>query len=370
MQANGRKRLKVLFLAHEWPMWLRARSWTYNITLGFEEGFAASGVSFTTVTTTWNGRLRELVPGNGYDQVWFEAVHSGLSDDQLDWLTSLAPVRVALIAESCNIGGSDDPAFTPELTSYRTHIERSLRCATHVLAVDEKDAAEFDARPGLRGAWCPTCVPARFVRPAPSAREQRPALWSGAAYGNRAQWFGALQAQGLVRYYMSYETKLRLDRAYDWLHRAADRAARSRLPAAWGFGAYLHCLRQLRRLCFWLYWSGLRAGLASINLPSMLKAYTGRVVESMAAGRPVLSWRIPDRPRNLALFEDGKEILLFPTDNLDVLAEQIRRLQREPGFADRIAAAARRKLRRWHTTEQRVRQVLDWIETGDAPSYD
>jgi tetratricopeptide (TPR) repeat protein len=103
-------------------------------------------------------------------------------------------------------------------------------------------------------------------------------------------------------------------------------------------------------------------------LPSIFKSYAGRVVESMAAGRPVISWK-PPRKRTQALFTPGKEILWFDRDKPEQLAEQIRWLQANSEQAKEIAENAQRKVLRYHTAEIRVRQILDWIEYGTEPDY-
>jgi glycosyltransferase involved in cell wall biosynthesis len=129
-------------------------------------------------------------------------------------------------------------------------------------------------------------------------------------------------------------------------------------------------LRIIRRQAFAQWISGLQAGCAVVNLPHFVKTYAGRVVEGMAAGRPVISWEIPDRPRNTALFEANREILLFSRDVPTQLAEHIRHIRREPGFAQQLVERARRKLRRFHTLEKRVQHILRWLEAGDEPDYD
>ena len=88
----------------------------------------------------------------------------------------------------------------------------------------------------------------------------------------------------------------------------------------------------------------------------------------MAAGRPVISWK-PPRERTQALFTPGKEILWFERDKPEQLAEQIRWLQANPDVAKEIVENAQRKVLRYHTSEIRVRQILDWIEHGAEPDY-
>ena len=132
---------------------------------------------------------------------------------------------------------------------------------------------------------------------------------------------------------------------------------------------YLVRLRYVRERCFANWLKALQTGRAIVNLPHLVKTYAGRVVEGMAAGRPVLSWEIPERPRNKALFEDGKEILLFPNNNPHYLADQLERILRDHDLSQRLVANARKKLRRFHTAEIRVRQILDWVTGGRVPQY-
>ena len=106
-----------------------------------------------------------------------------------------------------------------------------------------------------------------------------------------------------------------------------------------------------------------------VNLPHSVGTYPGRVVEAMAAGRPVVAWDVPGRPRNRALFEDGAEILLFSGTEGKALASALSRLRRDPALATMIATNGWRKVRRAHTIERRVRQILAWTDTGDAPVF-
>ena len=131
---------------------------------------------------------------------------------------------------------------------------------------------------------------------------------------------------------------------------------------------YLDLLHRLRHSAF-LLWQRqvLQQGAAVVNLPHLVKGYSGRVIEGMAAGRPVISWRIPGRPRNTALFADGREILLYETP--EELAGHIERVLADSAFAQYVAESARCKVRAFHTTEHRVRQLLDWVAGGDAPTY-
>ncbi|MDP9131762.1 MAG: glycosyltransferase, partial [Nitrospirota bacterium] len=108
---------------------------------------------------------------------------------------------------------------------------------------------------------------------------------------------------------------------------------------------------------------------AVVNLPSLAKFYGGRVIEAMAAGRPVISWSIPDHPRNLSLFEPEKDLLLFPPDDPEALARQIDRVLHDRPFAESLARQAQDTVKRAHTAERRLQATLDWIRTGQEPDY-
>jgi SAM-dependent methyltransferase len=111
------------------------------------------------------------------------------------------------------------------------------------------------------------------------------------------------------------------------------------------------------------------AGTAVVNLPGGFMGYGESVLGGMAAGRPVISWEIPARPRTRELFRNGEDILLFPRDDAASLKQLIDRSVRDQGFSRRMAASAMSKVWRFHTMEKRVRQVLDWIETDKEPEY-
>jgi SAM-dependent methyltransferase len=83
----------------------------------------------------------------------------------------------------------------------------------------------------------------------------------------------------------------------------------------------------------------------------------------------VISWDVPNRPRNRNLFCAGEEILFFRRDQPADLAVHIRRLQQEPEWARQLAVRAQAKVAAFHTIEKRIRQVLDWVATGLEPDY-
>lgn len=360
--------MRVLRLDLEFSTWRWARYWTYPAQLGLEEGLRAHGADCLTVTTPWLPRVREICAGRRFDQVWLEVVHNRLDPGLLEWLRAVAPVRIGFVSESLSYR-PDEYAQWPELKARRERVEERLPYLTHVVTADEKDADEVNARGSACGLWwgAPT-VPERFIADAPGPPSYPYALFYGLLYGERVKFLEHPELRGLlVRPGVPDGRTYPL--LFDALHVAARAALKSRLPGGLALPAYLALLRGLRRRLFRRWLAALRAGSAVVNLPQFGKFYTGRVVEAMAAGRPVIAWEVPERPRNRALFVDGEEILLYRGSDVTGLAAHIRRILAEPEFAASLVTRARAKLRRLHTTEERVRQILDWVATGRRPEY-
>jgi len=299
---------------------------------------------------------------------------------------------LGLLAESL---GYDSEDYTRAGTVRHMQVKRdrvwqSLRYVTHVAAVDELDAERLHGRQGINSVW-PQAVPARFLQGSVGPARDDRALFSGSlTYGRRQQWLDDPALKPLLEYQHSSEDGTFYPLFFDLLHAVSLAVARERrrgegvlpaLRATLGYplrwpsvkratlSAYLPLLRRIRRQCFRLWLAQLSRPLAVVNLPGYLRAYSGRVYEGMAAGRPVVSWDIPRRPMNRALFEEGREILLYSPDRPDELANALRFLRSHPERAEEIGARARRKIATHHTVEHRVSQLLRWIQTGALPHY-
>ncbi len=361
---------RVLLLPLEFPKWESARHMSYAAQLGLEEGLAAHGAQVLTLPTPWFARAPEVCAGQRFDQAWFEVSrHEELPSGFLDWLAEQAPVRVGFLVESLEYSAGEQ-ALSPILARFRQRAEQRMEYLTHVVPVDEADAAAVQARGALRALWWPQAVPARCINEDPPPPRVPRAVFSGSPYGERGVWLDRPDLERLLVRQPSPEKGTAYPFLFDALHtvtarQLARKGARldSLLPR------YLRSLRWLRNRSFQRWLSSMEEGCAVVNLPAHVKAYAGRVVEAMAAGRPVLSWAIPERPRTAALFRDGEEILLFPRSQPAVLAAHIERLLAEPEYAAGLVRAARRKVREFHTMERRVGQILRWIETGEEPVY-
>ena len=373
---NRSRPLRVLFIPLEFKTWENASHFPYSGNYGFEEGFAANGMEYLTIPaiyettsdqrTSWLNYARELCTGKNFDQVWIEIVHSKIDGNFLDWLATLAPIRIGFIWESLEMEPHELTNNPEGARRRRENLEKHLSYVTHVVAIDEKDIAHYNAQGPVPAKWLweAGIMPKRFIYNEPPSAEHNYAVFLGALYGERKNWLEHGELQGLlVRPERSPEYETDLPRLFNELNAAAERYLNSAQTIDDSFfPKYMDTLRLIRQRSFALWLNGLRAFAAVVNLPQFGKCYASRVIEGMAAGRPVISWEIPDRPRTRSLFEDGKEIFLYKNDNPGQLAEHIRRILHEPDFARRIAANARRKLQDSLTTEKLVNQILVWVE--------
>lgn len=384
VSVKNRASLRVLYIPLEFKTWQNASHLPYSGNYGFEEGFTANGMEYLTIpafyeTTSseqisWLNHARELCAGKNFDHVWLEIVHSRFDESFLDWIATIAPVRIGFVWESCEMH-PDEIVNNPEGVKRRqANLERNFKFVTHVVAIDEKDVENFNTHNLVKTKWLwdAGIMPERFIckelpsTPAPN----NCAVFYGSLYGERKKWLEHSALKGLlVRPVASPEYSTNLPGLFDKLNATSDAFLKEEQASTEEFfSTYIDSLRVIRRECFALWLSGLSMGVAIVNLPQFGKGYASRVLEGMAAGRPVISYEIPDRPRTKALFEDGKEILLYKGDDPYQLAEHIQRILREPDFARRISANARSKIMSFHTTERLVSQILDWVENREINS--
>ena len=356
-----KRRVLCLFVEFNW--WGPARPLTYTAQLGLEDGLRANGCWTATLTTPWLPRLREILRGQRFDQVWIEIVHQAtLDDDVLSFVVDLAPVRVGFLLESI-------VSASPAHQARERRVERRKKFLTHALAVDEVDVAEMEgAGDDVRACWWPQAVPRRFVAAEPPPALAGPGVFRGTLYGDRIAIAADRRLDGLLAVRGPLEEGTLDPRLFERLQMTATGWVMNRLPRP-GAAAALHlaALRGLRRRIFRRWLRALREDAVVVNLPHAVGAYPGRVVEGMAMGRPVVAWDVPDRPRNRALFEDGVEILLFT--GAESLAAILGRLREDPALAAKVAANGWRTVARAHTAERRVQQILHWTDTGDAPVF-
>lgn len=371
--------LNILYISLEFSTWLGARSLSYSAQLGLEEGFDANNIDYLTIPAiqgipwhfpaSWLSRAKRICAGKHFDQVWVELVHTELDPEFLEWLASLAPVRVGLILESLKF---DEEMYDlhPPLRNRMTVVYTRLRYMTHALAVDEVDADTINNAGQTKALWWPQAVPERWIRARPETASTDCALFGGAAYTWRQRIMNHPSLVALLTKMPSPENATMYPALFDAVNRHCMAALNTNRPVDDTMLAdYLSVLRGIRQECFSLWLKNLGTGCAIVNLPGYIKAYPGRVVEGMAAGRPIISAEVPERPRTKALFQDGADMLLFPHTHPEMLEKHIIELRNNPERALQLADNARSKLWRFHTMEKRIAQVQCWIQTGIEPCY-
>lgn len=371
--------MKVLLLQLEFPTWATARPWSYGASFSVGDGLTANGVTCVTVPITpdasasspasWLHHARRILAGQRFDQVWIWLVHAPLDPQILEWVAELAPVRIGFIMESLRYE-EEDYKLAPELRTRHTDFHRQLQYLTHALLVDERDVAELTALGKKPALWCPGLVPRRFItHPTHAPRHDR-AVFHGNPYGHRARWI----EHPLLRHRLTFakastEYTTNQQRFDEIQSVASERLLHHPLVTASDLERYVRALHNVREAEFRSWLAGLRDWPAVINLPGLTRCFGGRVYEAMAAGRPVISWRIPDRPKVNALFEDNRDIMLFPPDDPAALASQIDRILQDKSFARAIGTRGQHKLLTHHTAEQRAQHILEWIDSGKEPDY-
>jgi glycosyltransferase involved in cell wall biosynthesis len=357
------------------------RHWSYSVTFGLEEGISANDADFFTVPvisyypdkerSAWLTQLREMVKGRRFDQVWVELIHSKHDADFFEWLATVAPVRLGFLGESLEYSQAECEVIQ-DLVDRRRKVEEKFKYITHVLACDEKDAERINAQGEIPAMWWPQAIARQYFGYRGRARHSRPAKFCGAVYGERADWLINEKLKGLmVRIFPPPENYTLHTIIFNRLQKINEKAVADGTKdyARFHNDVFMRIMRYVRRSIFIRWLKALKTGGAVVNLPHYVKTYAGRVVEAMAVGCPVISWEIPDRPRNRALFEEGKEILLYPRDSAEGLAEHIEHLRSDGRLAQQIADRAHRKALELHTMEKRVAQIFQWIDTGGEPDF-
>jgi len=369
--------MKILYVQHDMLVWASARQWSYTTHMAYVEGLRAAGHEVLVLfTSCWSWAPR-LVGDHRFDQVWVNDVTHilgqrpaweappPLTEADFGWLATLAPVRVGIVMETLHYDDGDY-AEVPELGRRVPLMQRAvLPHVTHFCVVDENDVRHVENW-GAQAIWTPCHVPRRFFRQG-APRVERPAVFIGSGYQRRAKYLRNPRLAGLLEFRKSGEHTTPVPGLFDQLHNALRPQLLAEPFNRTQWEGFVGTAQQLRAKLFDLFLDGLTDSLASVNLPSFVKTYAGRVVESMAIGQPVVSWRIPSHPHTERLFRDGEEIVLFDDDDPERLASALERLRGEPGLARRIGERALANAKTHHTSEHRVGQILDWIATGITP---
>ncbi|MBW2416501.1 MAG: glycosyltransferase family 1 protein [Deltaproteobacteria bacterium] len=362
--------LRVLLVVHDRRTWKNARSIAYTSGWAYEDALRGLGARVTCITTPWSAQLPDVLGREKFDQIWIQLLHAtSLRDEFFHWMTEAAPIRVGFLQESLEY----DESHTAMRAGFpggewKARVKERSRCMTHMVAIDEADAVSIPAEDGIPALWWPQAVPERFVcRDIPPANDKR-GVFVGRLYNVRAEMLEQPGIREHVWVRKSLESRTLYPTLFNTVHgttRLLSRmgAGRALLPG------YVSAVRHIREKVFALWLDTLRGGASVVSLPHTVHAYPGRVVEAMAAGRPVIAWRVPGRPRCTELFEDGREILFYDREHPEQIIAHIERVAGDPGYARLIAERARAKVLEFHTSEKSAAQILDWIDCGKEPVY-
>ncbi len=304
--------LNVLFLAAEFTTWRQGRMWSYGAQLGLADALNNEGANCYTIPSPWWHRAQELCQGKRFDQVWVHPLYKDVDNEFCQWVAGVAPVRIGFVSESLDYDAAE-LAQHPEFAEHRLKFQKWKPYLTHALMGDEHDVACVNQAGAIQALWWASSVPTSFILKQPGIATRRHAVFPGTPYGERQLWLQHRDLRTLLKHQPAPETKTLLPGMFDFLRHNCQRYARRRyLPSPrLAAHSYVTLLRAIRRKCLALYLNGLGKTSAIVNLPHWFKGYAGRVIEGMASGRPVISWEVPDRPLNKALFTPEKEILLF-----------------------------------------------------------
>ena len=372
--------MKILLLQLEFSRWATARPWTYPMNYGIAKALEDAGIEIFTipiipdqnfsVKNSWLGRARELCQGKHFDQVWVWLLHYPYDPATLDWIRTLAPIRVGILGESMRYD-SLDYAQEPSLQGRPAIIRNQAQCLTHLLVGDENDVPEVAGWGQLEVMWWPGGVPQQDIVNPTFSRSRPCAVFHGNPYGSRLEFLRHPRLQKLLVYPNKQESLNEFQQLFDDIHLEMEKLLRTgQMLSEQDLRQFNVMLRQVRRGEFTRWMEQLQSWTVIVNLPSYAKFYGGRVFEGIASGRPVISWAIPNHPKNTALFHDGEEILLFPQDDSEALANHIERLLADSKYSSRLVSNAQRKLREFHTVEKLVKSALHWVQTGVEPDLE
>ncbi len=375
----------ILFVLLEFDNWQRGRGWSYTGSYAFIDGFARNGHRCFVLPALF-GRdpaaadsfikhAPKLFADQQFDEAWIWTNHSSYDENFWSWLKEVAPVRVGVALESLNYTPFEHEVL-PFLKEWMETGYASLPHCTHAIVPDEMDVPEIECRFGIPAAQNIFMIPEELVRNdlAP-AREIASFIGSTyftgpgydlpkAALLPRNQYLADSRLHGLMDrpHFQLPERNSDTLARFETIHKEITVRLLSGKLDRLGFEAYVTELQELRSKLFTMLLEGYRLGMANINLPTLVKSYSGRVLETMAACVPSVSWRIPERPQCASWFKEDDELVLF--DSIEELAQKLVRLRHEHEWREHLVANGRKAVLERYTTRIRCKQYSDWLDHG------
>lgn len=363
----------ILLIIPEIVMWEHARSLSYTVTFAVEDGLrdcgckvtTLPGVLFRTATevpwrepTHWLRYARELLAGQRFDQVWIELCHVNYDNQFLEWIASLAPVRVGLVLESLTYP-QELLRESQTLASKEEFVLSRIPFMTHVLAVDELDVKMIREKTQAEALYWRLAVPEQYISKETVPAQHDLASFMGALYKIRQPYVEYQPLRKLMHFLPSPEVRSGFAYHFDQMQHTLLQYFEARRVSNSLLEEYLKELRRLRALSFSLWLDSLKTYAVTVSLPAMFGGYPSRIYEAMAAGRPVVAARLQNRPVAGSAFEEGREILLYSSPAelesilKSLLSDKARQLE--------IAGCAREKLLEEYSAEKCAASYLSWI---------
>jgi len=339
--------MKILYLPLEFGKWRSAKKLSYPTGIGLIEGF--KDIDHVTIPLMyhedkWLKHIKELVGNQTFDQVWLEVVHSIVPNHILEWIASLAPIRVGFVVESLTIAPKefiDNPIGTNRRVS---NLNSKLPYLTHAVVCDARDLDKLEIPSFLFNA----AIPERFIK-TPNSTDA-PALFCGTTYGDRSEWVKAL-GDLLVVNPPSAETKSYLPYLFEQLFTTNyDAIDYPLFFKNW-------CYVRSTIYDMWIKHLHSFSSCAIVNLPHRTQVASGRISEGMAAGKPMTSQRLNNDMDSR--FLDRKNILYY--DDLIDLIDIINELREDSEFRFSVAKEAIKNVLKNHTTEVLVKRILEFV---------
>jgi len=343
--------MDILYLPLEFGRWYSAKKLAYPVGVGMIDGFEGNKIQHLTIPLMyhddiWLKHIKEIVGDRKFDQVWLEVVHSVIPEGILEWLSSLAPIRVGFVIESLSIAPeefTDNPIGTQRRID---NLNQKLPYLTDIVVYDIRDLHNFHI-PTMLGNMS---VPERLVKTPNSTADK--AIFYGTAYGVRGEWLRSLKSRLIINP-PSAEDAGNFPRIFEQLFAFVN--GYTPVDYSYFFRNWYYVRQSVYSI--WINHLHTLPGCAMISLPHRTQVLSGRVIESMAAGKPVVSQLLNTEMDDL--FEDGKEILYYK--DMFGLLNCLDRLQSDSDLRFYLAEAARVKVLENHTTEVQVKKIIEFV---------
>lgn len=360
--------MKVLLLPIEFTSWFRARAWSYTGAYAFVDGFRKNNIDFfiSPIFIDENNKSNFHVFNSffddfeamEFDQVWVWCVHSDIPEYVWSKLKDISPIIVGVVMESISFLKEElEMEEFPNLNDRQEKVLKQLENCTHSLMCSKDDSDLVQKKLGISSHWYPPMFPEEYVRFEGSPNVKKMAF-IGSCYGKRSEYLKTELLDDILYRPHLPERDSGYPESFDLLCASIQSENR---PEA--LKVLLKDLIDIRKKLFELHLEGLRMGCASVNLPSIVKGYAGRVIESMGASVPVVSiLPLGDEQRSLFL----EDLILF-FNSPDELRSAFNSLEY---VSKHMVVNARNQLLVRHTSRIRVAQFQKWILNDCPISYD